>query len=101
MVAVTENPFGDAPMHPVNTVCSWIKRLGACTVLTLGGSIVHAQSSDCGVAATICAHTVDRGVALIANGSAAEIVVDVHDFPGVVRAARNVRTDLGRVSSGS
>jgi hypothetical protein len=88
-------------MHPVNTVCSWIKRLGACTVLTLAASIVHAESSDCGVAATICAHTVERGVALIANGSAAEIVVDAHDFPGVVRAARNVRTDLGRVSSGS
>jgi Glycosyl hydrolase family 115/Gylcosyl hydrolase family 115 C-terminal domain len=93
---------GREDMRVAEAVCSSTRRLGACLLtFALAASAAHAQSSDCGAATSICTHAVEHGVALIDGASAAEIVVDAHDFQGVVRAARNVRSDLDHVSGGA
>jgi hypothetical protein len=57
-----------------------------------------ALPAECREPASLCATAVSDGVALIDAGRPASILVDAHDFPGVLRAVRGLRSDLSAVA---
>lgn len=57
-----------------------------------------AQAPDCHAPAAVCETATRGGIALIARGIPIEVRVDADDFPGVRRAAGDLRADLAAVA---
>ncbi|HET7064698.1 MAG TPA: glycosyl hydrolase 115 family protein, partial [Rudaea sp.] len=64
--------------------------------LSAGGSLPIA--TDYTQPAAVCDHAVHGALALIDNGKPATILADAADFPGVLRAARDLQGDLSAVA---
>ncbi len=64
----------------------------------LASSPARATATDCNAAAAVCDHAVSGALALIADGNPVGIAVDAKDFPGVLRAARDLQSDLSAVA---
>jgi len=60
-----------------------------------------AAAEDCAQPATVCDDAVPGALALVDHGRVARVRVDDADFPGVVRAARDVEGDLAKVAGGA
>ncbi|HEY0504893.1 MAG TPA: glycosyl hydrolase 115 family protein, partial [Lysobacter sp.] len=60
--------------------------------------VVSRAADDCTQPAAICDDAVTGALALVDNGRVARVIVDDADFPGVVRAARDVEGDLAKVA---
>lgn len=60
--------------------------------------VVSRAADDCTQPAAICDDAVAGAFALVDNGRVARVIVDDADFPGVVRAARDVEGDLAKVA---
>ncbi|MEZ0470759.1 glycosyl hydrolase 115 family protein [Luteimonas salinilitoris] len=65
-------------------------------VLVAGAS--RAQATDCTRPAAVCERAVDGALPLIADGVPATVLAGADDFPGVLRAARDLRADLSAVA---
>ena len=57
-----------------------------------------AAAEDCAQPATVCDDAVTGALALVDHGLTARVIVDDADFPGVVRAARDLQGDLSKVA---
>jgi hypothetical protein len=66
-------------------------------VALLAGTGVHA-ATDCTQPAAVCAHAVPGAATLIKAGTPATIVADAQDYPGVLRAAHDLQSDLSSVA---
>jgi len=60
-----------------------------------------AAADDCAQPATVCDEAVSGALALVDHGSVARVFVDDTDFPGVLRAARDLEGDLAKVAGGA
>jgi len=58
-------------------------------------------ATDCAQPAAVCDHAVHGALALIDGGKVATILADSADFPGVLRAARDLQGDLSAVAGSS
>jgi hypothetical protein len=58
-------------------------------------------AKDCAQPATVCDHAVHGALALIDGGKPTTILADTADWPGVVRAARDLQSDLSAVAGNS
>lgn len=58
----------------------------------------RAQADECAQAAAVCADPVPGAMALIEGGRPVAIVADAADFPGVLRAVRDLQGDLSKVA---
>jgi hypothetical protein len=58
---------------------------------------VHA-TTDCTQPAAVCDTAVEGSVALIDHAQPVGVLADAHDYPGVLRAARDLQSDLARVA---
>jgi Glycosyl hydrolase family 115/Gylcosyl hydrolase family 115 C-terminal domain len=76
-------------------VPSYLAALVALTALVLTAPPAAAGCAD---PADVCDHATRGDMALIDNAWPAAVVADARDFPGVLRAAANLRTDLGAVA---
>ena len=68
--------------------------VAAAAIIAIAVARVSAQATTSSVSAT----PVPGGFTLAAGGRSAPLVVSERDFPGVVRAARDLSADLGRVT---
>ncbi|MDR0184076.1 glycosyl hydrolase 115 family protein [Lysobacter arvi] len=71
--------------------------LFAALVLLLPPAISRA-ADDCAAPAAVCDDAVPGALALVDHGRVARVIVDAADFPGVLRAARDLQGDLGKVA---
>jgi hypothetical protein len=55
-------------------------------------------ATDCTRPASVCESAVAGSLALIDAGKPATIVADAHDFPGALRAARDLQSDISAVA---
>ncbi len=62
------------------------------------GCTLPAVPAECRAPASLCSSAVDDGVALIDAGRAAPVLVDAHDYPGVLRAAHDLQSDISQVA---
>ena len=58
----------------------------------------HAAGDECTQPAAVCEHAMRGALALIDRDAPATIVADDSDFPGVLRAARDLQADLAAVA---
>jgi len=77
-----------------------MRALVAIALTLLALSPAHAATTDCSGAAAVCAGAVAGALPLIADGKAIDVATDAKDFPGVLRAARDLRNDLAAVAGG-
>lgn len=75
-------------------ICS-MRAVGAPCV---GNECATPLPSECREPVSLCTAVMSDGVALIDAGHPASIVADAHDFPGVLRAVRGLRSDLSAVA---
>lgn len=73
-------------------------RLAATAAALLLASAPLQAATDCAQPATVCERPVAGSLGLIDSGKPATIVADAKDFPGVLRAARELQGDLSAVS---
>jgi len=66
--------------------------------LALLASIQVRAATECSQAAAVCEHAAPGALALIEDGKPVGIVADAGDFPGVLRATRDLQGDLSRVA---
>ncbi|WP_414674759.1 glycosyl hydrolase 115 family protein [Lysobacter sp.] len=66
-------------------------------VVLLASAPLHA-ATDCGQPAAVCEQAVPGALALIDAGRPIEVLADSRDHPGVLRAARDLQSDLSAVS---
>lgn len=66
--------------------------------LALLASIQVRAATECSQAAAVCEHAAPGALALIEDGKPVDIVADAGDFPGVLRAARDLQGDLSKVA---
>ena len=64
----------------------------------LSAGIDVPPASDCAQPAAVCDHAVHGALALIDAGKPATVLADAADFPGVLRAARDLQSDLSAVA---
>ena len=64
----------------------------------VGAACTPPVPAECREPASLCATAIGDGVDLIDGGRPAGILADEHDFPGVVRAVHDLRSDLSRVA---
>lgn len=103
-------PESVTPLRPERTPALWracvlLIALGcvgsvraAAAAECVGAGCTPALPAECRAAASLCSSVVPDGVALIDSGHAAAILTDAHDYPGVLRAARDLRSDLSKVA---
>ncbi|HVY85823.1 MAG TPA: glycosyl hydrolase 115 family protein, partial [Caulobacterales bacterium] len=56
--------------------------------------------AECAGPVAVCPGQAQGAMALVREGRPVAIYADAHDWPGVLRAARNLQSDLGRVAGG-
>ncbi|EIL96081.1 glycosyl hydrolase 115 family protein [Rhodanobacter sp. 115] len=71
--------------------------LALIVVALLAGTSVHA-ATDCVQPAAVCAQPVPGAFALIEAGTPPPILADAKDYPGVLRAAHDLQSDLASVA---
>ncbi len=71
-------------------------RFAVATLLLAYASLCAA--TDCAQPATVCDHAVHGALALVGGGNPAAILADAADFPGVLRAARDLQGDLSAIA---
>ncbi|GAA5069182.1 glycosyl hydrolase 115 family protein [Lysobacter panacisoli] len=59
---------------------------------------LHAAQQDCMQPAAVCEQAVPRALTLIDHGRTARVLTDEADYPGVLRAARDLQGDLSAVA---
>ncbi|MDI9238443.1 glycosyl hydrolase 115 family protein [Lysobacter sp. LF1] len=72
-------------------------RAALAALTLLASAQVHA-ADDCARPAAVCERAVSGALALIDDGTPLGVLADGHDFPGVVRAARDLQGDLSALS---
>jgi len=73
--------------HTLAALCAWL-----CFALPA------AAAEDCARPAAVCDEAVTGALALVDHGRVARVLFDDADFPGVVRAARDLEGDLAKVA---
>lgn len=63
----------------------------------LASAQLHA-ADDCARPAAVCERAVSGALALIDNGTPLGVLADEHDFPGAIRAARDLQGDLAALA---
>lgn len=74
------------------------KHLATLALLLACAPLQAQTATDCKQPATVCEQAVPGALALVEKGNPADIVADAADFPGVLRAARNLQADLSKVA---
>lgn len=73
------------------------RRLVFAVVALLAGTSLHA-ATDCTQPAAVCVQAETGAFALIEAGAPTAILADAKDYPGVLRAARDLQSDLSAVA---
>ena len=73
------------------------RRALATLLALLAGANLHA-TTDCTQPAAVCDTAVARALALVDHAHPVGVLADAHDYPGVLRAARDLQSDLARVA---
>lgn len=74
------------------------RALVAAFALLAGASASLHATTDCTRPAAVCSTTTTGALLLIDHARPTGVVADAHDYPGVLRAARDLQSDLARVA---
>ncbi|MFT4249551.1 MAG: glycosyl hydrolase 115 family protein [Pseudomonas sp.] len=84
----------------IATLHRWLGKVAPLMLAVLAGSAGASPAGDAGCAApaAVCERAVAGALPLIEHGAPVTVLADANDFPGVLRAARDLRGDLSAVA---